>query len=747
MTRREVAGLPDEPADRCTNRVDNVPPVPVAPGTRATALGVGAVARSPVVVGRATELATVTAPRRRGRRPAVGVRSWSSGRPGSARPACSTRSPPAPRSAVCRCCRVARSRAGARSERSPALCSCSTTPRHATLPALRPYRAALGRLLPSWAELADDYNGPRTSTRSSCSPRACCGCCGSRSARHRPACCGWRTCTGPTTTRSRSSSTSPSARRRLTSAPGLLGTRRRPCPRGPAARRRARRRHACGLARLGRARGRRPGRGVPGRPARCRDEEARRLRERSDGLPFAVEELLAAPGATVPPTLAALVADRLGRARRPRPRRAARRRRARPGARLAAPRPRDRHPPSPRCCVRCGPRPGRRCSWPTASALRWPHALTRDAVLAALLPPERAALAGRAARVLAARAGPDDEPRAAELFVEAGEPDAAVALLLRLARRDAARGALRSAEQLLATAAAAAAGTAVAATVAAERVARAHPRRAGRRCAGPRRGTPRRAARRRPCRAVPAARPYRGRGGRVGRRRRPTSTGPDAPTTRARSCCAPTPRSVRAGVADASELAARPRSRGPSRSVTSTGPTSRRPRCARPSACAARLAWRTDLDVTECARRARRPGGGASTACSPWRVSALFELGMMRMLRADDWRRCCTSRELALDAGMLGQVAAIDFVHSDYLWLVDGPRAALPDPRAPRTTSSACCARPGMPSARGRWSSARRARRPRRGPAPRRSGPAAGPRPSRPSRAAARALEFDAARR
>ena len=88
--------------------------------------------------------------------------------------------------------------------------------------------------------------------------------------------------------------------------------------------------------------------------------------------------------------------------------------------------------------------------------LRWPHALTRDAVLATLLPPERAALAGRAARVLAERAGPDDEPRAAELFVEAGETDAAVTLLLRLARRDAARGALRSAEHLLAAAAEAA---------------------------------------------------------------------------------------------------------------------------------------------------------------------------------------------------------------------------------------------------------------------------------------------------
>ena len=132
--------------------------------------------------------------------------------------------------------------------------------------------------------------------------------------------------------------------------------------------------------------------------------------------------------------------------------------------------PRRPRPRSRTCRRPCAPPSGRRCWWPTAPVLRWPHALTRDAVLATLLPPERAALAGRAARVLAERAGPDDEPRAAELFVEAGEPDAAVALLLRLARRDAARGALRSAEHLLAAAAEAGAGTRLAPAVTAERV-------------------------------------------------------------------------------------------------------------------------------------------------------------------------------------------------------------------------------------------------------------------------------------
>jgi DNA-binding CsgD family transcriptional regulator len=86
--------------------------------------------------------------------------------------------------------------------------------------------------------------------------------------------------------------------------------------------------------------------------------------------------------------------------------------------------------------------------------LRWRHALTRDAVLAAVLPPERAALARRAADVLAGRGGPDDDALAAELLTAAGERGRAGSVLLRLARRDLSRGALRSALDLLDRAAA-----------------------------------------------------------------------------------------------------------------------------------------------------------------------------------------------------------------------------------------------------------------------------------------------------
>jgi DNA-binding CsgD family transcriptional regulator len=93
------------------------------------------------------------------------------------------------------------------------------------------------------------------------------------------------------------------------------------------------------------------------------------------------------------------------------------------------------------------------------------------------------------------------------------------------------------------------------------------------------------------------------------------------------------------------------------------------------------VAWRTDLDVTEAlARRAAQVAGEHGLA--PWRVTALFELGMMQMLRANDLSAMSRARELALDAGMLGQVAAIDYVRADYTWWVDGPASALPTARA-----------------------------------------------------------------
>lgn len=84
-----------------------------------------------------------------------------------------------------------------------------------------------------------------------------------------------------------------------------------------------------------------------------------------------------------------------------------------------------------------------------AGRLRWRHALMREAVVADLLPPERAALARRVAAALLARGRHEDVARAAELLAAGGERDRAATLFLELARQDRATGALRRAEQLL----------------------------------------------------------------------------------------------------------------------------------------------------------------------------------------------------------------------------------------------------------------------------------------------------------
>jgi DNA-binding CsgD family transcriptional regulator len=85
-------------------------------------------------------------------------------------------------------------------------------------------------------------------------------------------------------------------------------------------------------------------------------------------------------------------------------------------------------------------------------SFRFRHALTHDAVLAGLLPPERALLAGQAlAAVEAAQPGLPGESclLAADLAQRAGDPARAGALLLEAGRRDLAVGALGSAEHTL----------------------------------------------------------------------------------------------------------------------------------------------------------------------------------------------------------------------------------------------------------------------------------------------------------
>ncbi|MDT3443899.1 AAA family ATPase [Pseudofrankia sp. BMG5.37] len=199
------------------------------------------------------------------------------------------------------------------------------------------------------------------------------------------------------------------------------------------------------------------------------DRALRYVLEKSDGLPFLVEELVAAvaaegvtedaaegvarePAESLPHTLADLVAHRLSAL-------TARQRRVVEAAAVLG---------AGRDWALLGPLLGLtdaevldalRAAHPRllvsdGATLRWRHALTRDAVLASLLPPERAALARRVAQGLRTSGRSDDEARAGDLLVSADEPDEAAAIFLRLARRDLARAAPRSAEELLARAAA-----------------------------------------------------------------------------------------------------------------------------------------------------------------------------------------------------------------------------------------------------------------------------------------------------
>jgi DNA-binding CsgD family transcriptional regulator/tetratricopeptide (TPR) repeat protein len=181
--------------------------------------------------------------------------------------------------------------------------------------------------------------------------------------------------------------------------------------------------------------------------------------ERSEGLPLLVEELLSVPGSGVSRAVPTSFADAVAR-------------------RLAA------LPVEAVLVVECAAVLGRRFDWrllPAVTALdedsvrrglsdavavqllsadedgriRFRHALTRDAVLAGLLAPTRIALARRAAQALGRIDEGGDRDRgtwallAADLWCAAGEPDSAARGLLETASRATVAGRLVTAERLL----------------------------------------------------------------------------------------------------------------------------------------------------------------------------------------------------------------------------------------------------------------------------------------------------------
>ena len=97
--------------------------------------------------------------------------------------------------------------------------------------------------------------------------------------------------------------------------------------------------------------------------------------------------------------------------------------------------------------------------------LRWRHGLIRRAVWAVLMPPQRRALSQRAADLLLAEGTGGASDAAAELLLSAGQPGRAAEVLVNLARQHIVRGALRTADDLLARAEATGHGLAAIATV------------------------------------------------------------------------------------------------------------------------------------------------------------------------------------------------------------------------------------------------------------------------------------------
>ena len=448
--------------------------------------------------------------------------------------------------------------------------------------------------------------------------------------------------------------------------------------------------------------------GVAALAAACRggeplaDRELHEVMERSDGLPFLVEELLAAGPAQVPASLTALVSRRL----------AALSARARPlvvAAAIAGGDPdwrlvaamvdaRDGGAADVEAAAMADARHSGPADATMASAhdsgavdaamvdardgrpdaegvaldalraaaevgllvvddqrLRWRHALTRDAVLATLLPPERAALAARAAAVLEERG---DRAVAARLYIEAGDRARGAAILVELARVDVGRGALRSAAALLEQAGedTAHADRVLVWTLLGRAV---EALEAGERALAQVRGAEHAELCFRLAHAAIVAGRWGGARRFVERAARPADP---------RSLTLVADAAFGAGdVAEAERL-----------SRAAVAATADPAMLCEALMVLSRSTFASDPAGSEAVGR-RVAQIAAEHGLVPWRVQALFGLGSREHTRGDpDPPSLAAARELALEAGLLGYVVQADVLRANGILLVDGPAAALP---------------------------------------------------------------------
>jgi DNA-binding CsgD family transcriptional regulator len=275
-------------------------------------------------------------------------------------------------------------------------------------------------------------------------------------------------------------------------------------------------------------------------------------------------------------------------------------------------------------------------------------------------------LARRGAQVLAGRGGPDDLPRSAELYADAGDQRAAAGLLLSLARDDLRRGALRSAEHLLARADATGERRA---EVTAERIGVLgmtgqidEAFALGEAALPGLRGDTHAEV----CLALARAAVVGGRWAaadsyveRAGR--------PDDP----RSLVLLADAAFGAGrAAAAAELAAAAVARAEEQGAPIA--------LCEALGVAVRAARRADT-APALLRRAAQVA--AEHGLTPWRVDALTQLGIIESLDTEHPESLHHARRQAHDAGMVVHTVSIDLVLADHALLVDGPRAAAPHAR------------------------------------------------------------------
>ncbi|HEY5783726.1 MAG TPA: AAA family ATPase [Nakamurella sp.] len=306
--------------------------------------------------------------------------------------------------------------------------------------------------------------------------------------------------------------------------------------------------------------------------------------------------------------------------------------------------------------------------------LVWRHSLTRAAVVSGMLPTDRAALVDRGADLLLARETSDDDALAADLLAEAGESARATEIMRRLARRDMARGALRAAEHLIVRATslgAPAPGLAVDRTRLLTLL--------GRPTEALTEGVPlldalsgdehadlclelARAAVvagrwRQACRLV----------NRAGRPGDPRSLVLDAEAAFGEG-------DVARATDRASDAVAAAESAGSAEVL-----------------CAAlvitgRCATLTSMELASASYR-RAAQCAAEHGLVPWRVEALFGLGLAELVEGRPIDSLSEARELALDAGLLIQVLSLGVLIAEHTMTVDGPAAA--EPLARRTEEEA----------------------------------------------------------